>query len=189
MKKFAVVTNDLQVAAATKHPQRQKAVSEFLPRQVDFLKSMRKFGIPVIHLQLVVDDDLKSVGLPDTLRFVRGCAGSQILPEVYEKTDFIIEKPKDSGFYQTTLDDTLRTLEVNAIIVTGMQTQICVQTTAADAYFRGYQVFVPSDGVVSSRPEDTIQALHWMSNYCATVMTSDEIENLIKSNSVSGVNL
>lgn len=187
MTRFAVLTNDLQVAAAAKHPQRQKAVSEFLPRQVAFLQRMRSFGVTIVHLQLIVgDDDPQSIDLPETLQFRRGSAGSQILKEVYEERDLIIEKPKDSGFFQTALDETLRSLGVNTVILTGMQTQICVQTTAADAYFRGYKVFVPSDGVVSSRPEDTQQALHWMANYCATVMTSDELEDLVQQESKPG---
>lgn len=187
MIRFAVLTNDLQVAAATKHPQRQMAVSEFLPRQTLFLQRMRTFGVPIIHLQLVVgDDDPRSVGLPDMLQFRRGSVGSQILKEVYQAGDIVIEKPKDSGFFQTSLDETLRSLEASTVILTGMQTQICVQTTAADAYFRGYKVIVPSDGVISSRPEDTQQALHWMANYCATVITSDEIEDLVQQESASG---
>lgn len=61
-----------------------------------------------------------------------------------------------------------------------MQTQICVQTTGADAYFRGYKVLVPSDGVVSTRPEDTKRALEWMAGYYATVMTLDEIYQHVK---------
>jgi nicotinamidase-related amidase len=187
MPRFVVLTNDLQVAAAKKHPQRQMAVDAFLPRQISFLQRMRTFGVPIVHLQLIVsDDDPRSADLPDTMQFRRGSAGSQILKEVYESGDVIIEKPKDSGFFQTSLDDVLRSLEVDTVILTGMQTQICVQTTAADAHFRGYKVIVPSDGVVSSRPEDTQQALHWMANYCATVMTSDKIEDFVQQELVSG---
>jgi isochorismate hydrolase len=50
-----------------------------------------------------------------------------------------------------------------------------VQTTAADAFFRGYNVWVPADCVVSAREEDRVRALDWLAGYCATVASSDEI--------------
>src|SRR5262249_25955439 len=84
--------------------------------------------------------------------------------------DHIIEKNKDSGFYETDLDQKLKELDVETVIITGMQTQICVQTTAADAFFRGYQVIVPPDGVVSAQDEDKTRALDWLGSYCATIM-------------------
>jgi len=175
--KYAIVTNDLQVAAATKHPQREAAVREFLPRQVQLLEVARAAGVPVIHLQLVVsEDDPRNEGTPDALRFTEGSAGVQILPSVLHDTDLVMPKPKDSGFFRTDLDETLSALGVDTVVISGMQTQICVQTTAADAHFRGYSVVVPSDGVVSSRPEDTVAALKWMADYCAEVMTTEEIE-------------
>lgn len=90
-----------------------------------------------------------------------------------------MEKNKDSGFYETDLHDRLQNLGVETVIVTGMQSQICVQTTAADAFFRGYNVWVPSDCVVSARDHDRIRALEWLEGYCATVQTSSEIIGLL----------
>lgn len=180
MTKYAIITNDLQVAAATKHPQRRAAVAEFLPRQIRLLESARAAGVPVIHLQLVVaDDDPRNEGTPDELRFTAGSQGVKVLPEVLDATDVVMPKPKDSGFFRTDLDEVLERLGVQTVVISGMQTQICVQTTAADAHFRGYSVIVPSDGVVSTRPEDTEAALKWMADYCAEIMTTTEIERTI----------
>jgi nicotinamidase-related amidase len=50
-----------------------------------------------------------------------------------------------------------------------------VQTTAADGFFRGYNVIVPLDGVVSAHPEDKERALEWLRSYCATILTTDEL--------------
>lgn len=54
-----------------------------------------------------------------------------------------------------------------------MQTQICVQTTAADAFFRGYNIWVPADCVVSARAEDKNRALEWLAGIPLIV---DEIQ-------------
>ena len=81
----------------------------------------------------------------------------------------------------TNLDKVLKDLKITDVIISGMQTQICVQTTAADAYFRGYNVIVPSDGVTSTRREDTDRSLDWLADYCAKILPSEEIYNMIKS--------
>ena len=182
MKRFCILTNDLQFAAANKHQERKMQVSKFLPKQKDFLNEMRSLKVPIIHLQLIVsENDPRSQGIEDEQKFTKGSKGAEILREVWEESDLIVEKPKDSGFFNTNLDDLLKKLNITDVIITGMQTQICVQTTAADAYFRGYKVLVPSDGVVSTRPDDTNRALEWMAGYCAKVMTLKEILEFVKS--------
>lgn len=184
MAKYAVVTSDLQFAAANKHEERKKQVDAFLPHQIDILNKLRELNVPVIHMQLVnADNDPRANGQPDELRFTRGSKGVQILKEVLEPTDIVLEKPKDSGFFETKLDETLKSLGVDTVILTGMQTQICINTTAADAHFRDYNVLIPSDCVVSTRPEDTKKALEWLADYCATVVPSEEVINIVKNNS------
>ena len=177
MKKFAVLTNDLQYAAMNKHPERIEAVRNFLPSQISFLNKVRELSVPVIHLQLIKDDNEQN--WHDRL-FIKGAEGARIIDEVLDASDIIVEKPKDSGFFHTKLDDILKELNISTVIITGMQTQICVQTTAADAYFRGYKVIVPSDVVVSTKEMDTDRALTWLEKYCAKVFKSDQIIDLIK---------
>ena len=177
MKKYAILTNDLQYAAMNKHEERMQAVKSFLPGQIDLLKKMRDLGIPIIHLQLVKKEEEKN--WHDRL-FIRGSEGGKIIKEVLEPEDIIVEKYKDSGFFETELEQKLKELGITSVIITGMQTQICVQTTAADAYFRGYEVFVPSDVVVSTQKLDTERALIWLEKYCAKVMTSEELITFIK---------
>jgi nicotinamidase-related amidase len=176
MTGIAILTSDLQFAAANKHPARRRSVDAFLPTLIRFLDRGREVHVPVVHLQLVIPvGDRRSVGLPDELRFEKGSKGSQMLPEVLGPRDIVIEKPKDSGFFETTLDATLKSLGVETTILCGMQAQICIQTTAADAFFRGYNVVVASDGVASTVEEDMTRALAWMGGYCATIMTCAEI--------------
>lgn len=180
--KYAVITNDLQVAAATVDPQRQAAVDAFMPRQISFLEHMRRLGVPVIHMQLVVgEDDPRNEGTPDELRFTAGSAGVRVLPAVLGPGDRVVPKPKDSAFFDTPLHDILRELGVNVVIITGMQAQICVQTSAADAHFRGYAVLVPSDCVVSTRADDVDRALQWLAGYCATVLTGEQIVRFVEN--------
>ncbi|GGX44031.1 cysteine hydrolase family protein [Streptomyces fructofermentans] len=177
MSKVAVLTNDLQYDLVNKNQERIDAVEEATPGFSGFLNDMRERGHHVVHLQLINrEDDLVAERYEGgRLPAQKGTKGAEILPVFLDETDILIEKNKDSGFYETDLHEQLQALGVETVIVTGMQGQICVQTTAADAFFRGYNVWVPSDCVVSARDHDKIRALDWLDGYCATVAPSAEI--------------
>ena len=64
---------------------------------------------------------------------------------VPDESDYFVLKPKNSGFYHTTLPLLLEYLEVTTVILTGIATDNCVLYTASDAYLRDLRVFVPED--------------------------------------------
>jgi nicotinamidase-related amidase len=180
MSKIAVLTNDLQYDLVNKNEERQKAIAEATPAFSAFLNEMRKRGHIVAHLQLINrPDDEIAERYDGRLPAQKGTKGAEILPVFLDDSDVLVEKNKDSGFFETDLHERLQELGVGTVIVTGMQGQICVQTTAADAFFRGYNVWVPSDCVVSARDKDRIRALDWLDGYCATVAESEEILRLL----------
>ena len=59
--------------------------------------------------------------------------------------DYVVLKPKHSGFYSTTLDTLLTYLRVRRLVLTGLTTERCLLFTANDASLRDYELFVPSD--------------------------------------------
>lgn len=75
------------------------------------------------------------------------------------RSDYFVLKPKHSGFYDTTLDTLLDTLEIRRVIVTGIAGNICVLFTANDAYMRGLELIAPSDCIVSNSDADNAHAL------------------------------
>ena len=79
-----------------------------------------------------------------------------------DQDDYFVLKPKNSGFYSTTLDLLLTHLTVKNLILTGIAGNNCVFFTANDAYMRDYKVFVPSDCVVSNTEEENLHALKQM---------------------------
>jgi len=176
MSKIAVLTNDLQHDLVFKNEERAKAVSDATPAFSGFLQAMRERGHHVVHLQLInLPDDPNAERYDGFLPVQKGEPGADILPAFLDERDLVVEKNKDSGFYETDLHERLQALGVETVLITGMQTQICVQTTAADAFFRGYSVWVPADCVVSAREDDRLRALEWMAGYCAQVEDSAEI--------------
>ena len=77
-----------------------------------------------------------------------GSWGAEIVNELKpKKGDLRVLKRKYSAFQGTDLDQLLRELKVDTVILTGVVTDICIQHTAADAFFKGYKIIVPKDCV------------------------------------------
>jgi nicotinamidase-related amidase len=76
--------------------------------------------------------------------------------------DYVVVKPKHSGFYSTTLDVLLMYLGVKTLILTGIAANSCVLFTANDAYMRDFHLFVPKDCVASNQARDTTHAIRQM---------------------------
>jgi len=79
-----------------------------------------------------------------------------------EEDDYFVLKPKQSGFYSTTLDLLLKHLTATNLILTGIAGNNCVLFTANDAYMRDFKLFIPSDCVVSLTEEENRYALMQM---------------------------
>lgn len=68
-------------------------------------------------------------------------------------SDTIVTHRSYSGFFESRLDDVLRSIDVNTVVVTGCITEIHLFATATDALQRGYRVEVPRDCQAGSSPE------------------------------------
>jgi len=178
MPNVAVLTNDLQYGIIDRVPGGPELAARVIPPFCQFLGAMRALGHVVVHLQLINDPDdpqVKRRFREGNIPVVRGTEGTQLIREFVHPSDVIMEKSRDSGFYETPLDEKLQELGVKTVLVTGLQTQICVQTTAADAFFRGYKVWIPEECVFSVKEEDRVRSLEWMQGYCAVVSPAREI--------------
>jgi len=85
---------------------------------------------------------------------VRGEAGHDIIPELYPlPSEPVIDKPGKGAFYATDLHSILQHAGIKHLIVTGVTTEVCVNTTVREANDRGYDCLVPEDCVGSYFPE------------------------------------
>jgi nicotinamidase-related amidase len=92
--------------------------------------------------------------------------------------DYFVLKPKQSGFYSTTLELLLQHLGAETLILAGFTGDICVLFTACDAYLRDYHLIVPSDCVVSQDAEENARILAYVQRVLkADVRPSTEIND------------
>ena len=85
---------------------------------------------------------------------IRGEAGHDIIPELYPLDDeIVVDKPGKGAFYATGLSDILAKYGIENLLVCGVTTEVCVNTTVREANDRGYRCVVISDGCASYFPE------------------------------------
>lgn len=85
---------------------------------------------------------------------IRGQPGHDIIPELYpEIGEPVIDKPGKGAFWATDLHAILQHRGIRQLIVTGVTTEVCVNTTVREANDRGYDCLVPADCVGSYFPD------------------------------------
>jgi nicotinamidase-related amidase len=138
----------------------------------------REAGIPVIYV-----NDNFGRWRSDLRAVVKHCLDDDVpgRPIVQElapaEDDYILLKPKHSGFFATTLDVLLDYLGVRTLIIVGFAGNLCVLFTANDAYLRDFFLFVPCDCCASNEPEENAQALEQMRKYLkADITPSTELD-------------
>jgi len=134
------------------------------------LAAWRKKGLQVIHTREGHRPDLADLPAAKRVRgkgkttigdsgpmgriLVRGESGHDIIPELYPVAgEPVIDKPGKGAFWSTDLHAILQNRGIGQLVVTGVTTEVCVNTTVREANDRGYDCLVPSDCVGSYFPE------------------------------------
>lgn len=95
--------------------------------------------------------------------------------------DTVIDKLGYGAFHGTNLDDALRKLAVESLVITGTVTQICVEETARQAFHYGYKTTIVSDAVSSYLPDLHAAALKNFGRKFGWVSTTGEVLQAVES--------
>jgi nicotinamidase-related amidase len=91
------------------------------------------------------------------------------------ESELVIDKNASSAFNGTGIDQLLRNLNLKTLVVTGMATDMCVETTARDAADRGYNVIVVEDATATFFPNHHRAALSAMARVYTKVWNTDQV--------------
>lgn len=145
-------------------------------------KAARAAGMPVVFTN---DAHLPGIDRELALWGAHGIAGT---PEAQtsplldpQPTDYVVEKRRYSGFFQTGLLLLLNELDVDTLICCGIDTNICVKHTVADAYFNNFNIIVVGDATATFLVGDQEEGLEYMKVcYAAKVVDTNEAVKLIE---------
>lgn len=79
----------------------------------------------------------------------KDCPWGEVIPELDLSRGCVLIKSQYDAFFQTSLEDTLRTGSANQVVICGVMTHLCCETTARSAFVRGFEVFFTIDGTAT----------------------------------------
>ncbi len=153
------------------------ASTAIIPRILRLISTWRKLGRPVVFTRHAHEGehDLGMLGrfFSDYIRL--GEPDSELAPEIEPaRGELVIRKTTYDSFLGTELDNILRETGSEQVIIAGVLTHMCCETTARSAFCRGYEVYIPVDAVASSSEERHLGSLQGMAEAVAVMMSTSE---------------
>jgi isochorismate hydrolase len=98
-----------------------------------------------------------------------------------ENSELLIDKTRYSAFHETELDEWLQRTGMEELIITGVMTNCCCETTARDAFVRDYRVFFVADATATVNDELHLASLKNLAYGFAHIVTTRSLHECLKA--------
>lgn len=147
------------------------------------LDAARQAGIPVIWIRSFYDFKYL-MPAQQRKRGEEGCClegswGAEIFHFTPAEGEQIVTKHVYSGFHQTNLHAVLQAQGVNTLLLTGVATNVCVDSTLRDGFFLGYNIVLVEDAVGSNSAPGHQGTLASVRNNFGKVLNSEALKELL----------
>lgn len=176
MQQTALMVIDLQKGMFSPNP--IFLAEDVLNRVQQLIEKARERSMPIVYIQ-----HHAKPGKP----LERGMEGWQIHPQIAPQAeDIVVEKGNPDAFHATILQQTLEHLGVTKLLICGIQTEVCVDTTTRRAYSLGYHCTLIKDahstwnnGLLTAQSiiEHHNQTLAWFARIIGAKEVLAEMEN------------
>lgn len=150
-----------------------------LPNVKRLIAAFREASRPVIYTRHVHHPDGIDAGIMGWWwqgMCLEGTPESEIAEEIAPlASEKVILKHRYSAFYNTDLETILRCLRIEDLVISGIMTNMCCESTARDAYQRDCRVFFLADGTATINEEMHVASLLNLAFGFAFVTTTDEV--------------
>jgi len=213
INRTAVVVVDMQNAYASKGGMLdigtgidEARIGQVIEANKKLLPAARGAGVKVIYLQFGYKPDLSNAGGPQSPNIrkqmlfklikerpevrdkliIEGTWGWEIIDDLKPVTgDYVVQKPRYSGFAGTNLESLLHGLDIQHLIFTGVATNVCVESTAREAYFREFWPILVEDAMDHTGPDFVRQAtLYNFESKLGWVTKTEDVLRILKSNAM-----
>lgn len=165
-------------------------VRAMVPRLAGFVDAARAARVPCIWIRNVYNTGpnwyLSEVWLEQARRRRRGaylsipvCEPGQWNGDFYQvkplPDEAIVTKHRYGAFESSDLDLVLRSQGIRTVIMTGVATNVCVETTARQAFLRDYYVVFTSDCTATYSQAEHDATLHNIDSFFGAVVSADEV--------------
>jgi nicotinamidase-related amidase len=162
----------------------RRIVQPVLGNILRVIQSCRKRNVSIIftqHGHTDPDRDGGVLGRWWSQMIISGTEDWKFIPEIkVESNEIVIPKKRYSAFFETDLDKILQSRGIQDLIISGVMTNLCCETTARDAFMRDYRVFFLIDGTATGRGEHHLATLKNLGFGFAYLMTCGELIRTLK---------
>ncbi|MGW4483932.1 cysteine hydrolase family protein [Amycolatopsis sp. NPDC004368] len=185
--KAAVVVVDVQNdychpdGACANRGEDVSAAGAMIPRLQTLLTGARAHGVPVVFVRTAHEKATDSAALTARSGGRSGvvCRAGTWGAEFFEVTPLpgepVVAKHRYSGFVNTRLDSVLRTLRVETLVMAGVSTNVCVESTARHGYMLDYHIAFIGDCCAAFTQAEHDAALMNIDKYFGAVLGVDEL--------------
>ncbi len=199
--KTALINVDMQRCFVEASPLASPDGLALVQRVNDLARACRDADVLVVHTRGWMKKDRSDVGVMGELvppfivdLYTEGEASAELHDALdVAPTDVILNKTRYGAFHGTDLAEMLRSRGIDTVIISGIATNICCETTAREAAQHDFRVFFLSDGTATKEmngvPADELQraTLANLGMVFAQVTTIDEVTEKIRSAASSSV--
>jgi ureidoacrylate peracid hydrolase len=188
LRSSAIIVIDMQndfcdpSGAGARYGADVSTIQDMIPHMQRFFAGARSVGAQLIFVQCIHEPSTDSetwlfrhdgVPRPHCRKDTWGADFCGVAPQ---GTEPIVIKHRYSAFIGTRFESVLKTLGIRTLIMTGVGTNVCVESTARDGFMLDYNIVFLSDCTATASPSGAHEAtLQNMRSFFGTVATSDEV--------------
>ncbi len=147
------------------------------------IQSCRQGNIPIIFTQHGHTDPASDGGILGEWWgqiIIAGTKDWNLLAEIkIEPEDVVLPKKRYSAFFETDLEAMLQSRKIRDLIISGVMTNLCCETTARDAFMRDYRVFFLIDGTATGSDDLYLSTLKNLGFGFAYLLTCEELIGML----------
>lgn len=163
-----------------------------IPRIKELISQAHRAGVTVIFVQAVYDPEFISPvfaeqrerrGRPDLVPCRTGTSGIDFFEVRPLPGDLTVRKHRYSAFIGTDLDLILRSRGIKTLVMAGVATNVCVESTARDGFMHDYHIVFLDDCCATTDKDLHASTLENISRYFGLVCPAEEVINIWKGQS------